>query len=192
MKKLLMFFLLTGVFTFFVHAQQWVSFSNQKPGAPEINLLTSNAQTVSFEITIPGIYTQDTVVNGIAFTRLILSGGSAGNPVGAPEIPALRYKIAVPVCAATEIETQVVSRQSMAPCWVYPVPEVVQDKNGILVEQFSFNPNAYTQPHIPELVAAVTSEGMLRTQRFVEVIVKPVEFCPVTNVSFSPCKNRLS
>jgi len=50
----------------------WMSFSKSEPAAPEVNVITSTAQSVSFEIVIPGIYTQDTIVNGVSFTRLIL------------------------------------------------------------------------------------------------------------------------
>ena len=77
MKKLL-FLLMAVVFTFSAYSQpQWVSFSGGKPGEPEVTLLNSDAQSVTFEISIPGIYTLDTTVKGMNFTRLILPGGSA-------------------------------------------------------------------------------------------------------------------
>jgi len=50
----------------------WMGFSQKEPAAPEVNVITSTSQSVSFEVTIPGIYTQDTIVNGVMFTRLIL------------------------------------------------------------------------------------------------------------------------
>ncbi|MCL2289979.1 MAG: T9SS type A sorting domain-containing protein [Bacteroidetes bacterium] len=99
MKKII-FFLLAVVFIFSANAQQWVNFSSSEPKVPKMNLLTSNAQTVSFEITIPGVYTKDTVVNGVTFTRLTLPGGSIANSAGSPEIPVFNYKVAVPVCTA--------------------------------------------------------------------------------------------
>ena len=179
MKKLLFFLLTAGVFTLSAHAQNWVGFSGSKPGAPQINLLNSNNQSVSFEITIPGIYTVDTVVKGVAFTRLMLPGGGAVNPAGSPEIPVLVYKVAVPECAGIDVTYQVYSRQNLPDCWVYPVPEFILDGNETLVEQFYFNPNAYAQPHVPEPVAGVSSTGALRAQRYVEVRIQPVEFCPV-------------
>jgi len=179
MKKLLFFLLTAAVFTLSAHAQNWVGFSGSKPGAPEINLLNSNNQSVSFEITIPGIYMVDTVVKGTAFTRLMLPGGGAVNPAGSPETPVLVYKVAVPECAGIDVTYQVYSRQNLPKCWVYPVPEFILDGNETLVEQFSFNPNAYAQPHVPEPVADISSTGALRAQRYVEVRVQPVEFCPV-------------
>ena len=50
----------------------WMGFSKSEPAAPEVNVLSSNAREVVFEITIPGIHTVDTIVNGTTFTRLIL------------------------------------------------------------------------------------------------------------------------
>jgi len=70
---------------FVSHAQQWVSFgSTSEPSIPEVSILTSTAQSVSFEVTIPGIYALDTIVNGTAFTRLFLPKGGAVNPSGSP------------------------------------------------------------------------------------------------------------
>jgi len=87
MKKSYLSLFLVVILTTTVHAQQWVNFSSSNPGTPELNLLNSNAQAVSFEIIIPSIYTLDTTVNSTAFTRLMLSGGGAVNPAGYPELP---------------------------------------------------------------------------------------------------------
>ncbi|MDR2928437.1 MAG: C25 family cysteine peptidase [Cytophagaceae bacterium] len=166
-------------------SQQWVGFSKSEPTVPELNILSSNTQTVSFEVTIPGIYTQDTTVNGTAFRRLVLPGGAAVNPAGSPELPALAYQIAIPECAGANVSYQVTSRQTMPSCWVYPVPEIVAEQNSegmsIPVEQFAFNSAAYAQLRSVNLepAAVVASDGSLRAQRFVEVRVQPVEFCPV-------------
>jgi len=149
------------------------------PKAPENNLL-ENARTVSFTITIPGIYTLDTVVNSIAFTRLMIPGGGAINPVGHPELPVLTYRVAIPDCDEVEVAYQIHSKQTMPSCWVYPVPEMVLDGNGNLVEQFAFNPSAYAQPCLSEPEAIISSSGSLRSQRYVEVTFSPIEFCPVS------------
>ena len=179
MKKLF-FILLTGFLTFFANAQQWVNFSSSESKAPELNLLTSNAHTVNFEITIPGLYTIDTVVNQVAFTRLILPNGGTVNSAGSPEIPVLKYQIAIPHCDGVEVAYNIGSRQSMISCWVYPVPEIVSDGNGNPVEQFAFDVVAYSQPRSSEPTAIISSSGALRAQRYVEVAFFPVEFCPVT------------
>jgi len=92
MKKFIFFFLVVA-FIFSANAQQWVQFSSSEPGAPEMNLQTSHAKEVTFTVTLPGIYTLDTVVNSTAFTRLMLPGGGAINPAGHPELPVLTYRV---------------------------------------------------------------------------------------------------
>ena len=183
MKKNLFFLLLAVAFIFSAHAQQWVNFSSSVPKAPEFNLL-DNARTVSFTVTIPGIYTLDTVVNSTAFTRLMLSGGGAINPAGYPELPVLTYRVAIPDCEATEIEYRIGSMQTMPSCWVYPMPEFIPEQNSggsiIPVEQFTFEPAAYAQPRIIEPAVIISSSGALRAQKYVEVTFFPIEFCPVT------------
>jgi tetratricopeptide (TPR) repeat protein len=180
MKKLLIIFLLAGACISSALSQQWVNFSSSQPKAPELNLITSNAQEVTFEITIPGIYAQDTVVGGTAFNRLNLPGGCAINPIGYPELSVLSYKVAIPSCEDVVVAFQINSTQTMPSCWVYPMPEMVLDGNGMLVEQFAFEPTAYAQLRTIEPAAIISSSGALREQRYVEVTFLPVEFCPVT------------
>jgi len=180
MKKILFIFLMAVVFAFSANAQQWVRFSSSESNTPEMNLQTSHANEVTFTVAIPGIYTIDTVVKGIAFTRLVLPGGGAINPAGHPELPVLTYRIAIPDCDAVDVGYQIHSKQTMPSCWVYPVPEMVPDKNGILTEQFAFEPATYAQTLSPEPAATITSSGALRAQKYVEVTFSPIVFCPVT------------
>jgi len=180
MKKITFFIIVLVVNSTALLSQNWVNFSSSVPSTPEVNLLISNTNTVTFEITIPGIYTQDTVVNGMAFTRLILPSGEAVNPTGSPEIPVLKYQVAIPNCDGVEVEYQIDSKQNMNSCWVYPVPEIILNGDSMLVEQFAFNPTAYTLPRSNDPTATISSSGSLRSQKYVEVIINPVEFCPVT------------
>jgi len=176
-------FLAGMFFTFSAHAQQWVNFSSSTPAVPEVNLITSNEQEVTFEVIIPGIYYTDTIVNNQFFRRLTLLGGGTVNPPGFPEIPVLHYKIAIPECSGMDIAPQVVSRQNLSTCLIYPVPETVYDENtGMYSERFAFNDSIYAQPRFlnPELVAVESSTGAIRAQRYVEIKVQPIEFCPVT------------
>jgi len=184
MKKLYLFLILTVVFILSVHAQRWTIFSNSEPGAaPEVLVTTSSTQSVTFEVTIPGIYTQDTVVKGMAFTRLRLPGGRVVNPAGSPEIPMLTYSVAIPECSDVTVTYQIVSKQNLSSGWVYPVPEIVfvphPDGYNEQVEEFSFNAGAYTQPKGTESPASISSTGYFRDQQYAEIIINPVEFCPI-------------
>jgi len=184
MKRLLFFIIAIAGYSPVLWSQTWINFSSSIPGAPEMNVLTSNSQAVTFEVTIPGIYTMDTIVGGAAFTRLALPNGGAVNSAGHPEIPVLTYRVAIPTCSAVEIEYRVISQQTMPPCLVYPVPRMAieqdTDGNEVLVEQFAFDSVAYAQPLMNGQAAIVSSSGKLRSQDYVEVMVQPVEFCPVT------------
>ena len=73
MVRKITFLMLACLISMSIKAQQWVSFSSTAgQSAPAVNVLSSTAQSVSFEVIIPGIYTLDTIVNGVSFTRLIL------------------------------------------------------------------------------------------------------------------------
>lgn len=71
----------------------------------------------------------------------------------------------------------------MNPCWVYPVPQIIPDeKSGDFTEFFVFDTLAYSQPRNINLeLATVLSTGALRAQRYVEIMMSPVEFCPITS-----------
>jgi len=73
MVRKITFLMLACLISMSIKAQQWVSFSSTAgQSAPAVNVLSSTSRSVSSEIVIPGIHTMDTVVNGVAFTRLIL------------------------------------------------------------------------------------------------------------------------
>jgi len=185
MKKVFTILFFVTAFIFNSNAQQWVSFSRNEPSVPNLNLLTSNTQTVSFDLTIPGIYKLDTLANSSAFTRLILPGSVTINSAGAPEIPVLLYNIAIPECSGVNITYNIISQQNMPSCLLYPVPQMVVEVNpdGFeeAVEQFTFDPTAYALPRSGnEPVAAIYSSGTFRAQRYVEVMICPVVYCPVT------------
>jgi len=184
MKKNFFIFVFAVALVSYSNAQQWVGFTKVEPSAPELNLITNSNQGVSFDVKIPGVYVADTVVNGTAFTRLFLPGGRAINPAGAPEIPVLKYRVAIPECKGIDVAYTIVSQRKLSSCWVYPTPELVsqtnQDGMEILVQQFNFNPDAYTQPRIVEPTAVESENGAFRAQKYVEITVKPFEFCPVS------------
>jgi len=146
-----------------IKAQRWVSFSSTAgQGAPVVNVLSSTAQSVSFEVTLSGIYKMDTIVNGVAFTRLMLPDGFAVNPSGSPEVPVLSYKVAIPDNDGVAVSYSVTSKQKMPSCWVYPTPQYVLGTNDEVVEQFMFDSTAYTQLYAPEPVVMITSNGKFR------------------------------
>ena len=184
MKKIVLFFLLASLFTSAVYAQQWVGFTKSEPAAPELNLLSSNPKTVSFEVTIPGIYSMDTVVNGTTFTRLYLSGGNPVNVLGYPELPTLQYNIAIPACSRVEISYSVKSQRAMNPCLIFPVPNAVPETNseGVVkyTQVFAFDSTAYAQSRLINPVVWESSTGALRAQHYVEVTLQPFEYFPIS------------
>ncbi|MCL2434981.1 MAG: T9SS type A sorting domain-containing protein [Lentimicrobiaceae bacterium] len=83
MKKFLILLFLAIVFAFSAHARQWVSFSKSDPSTPELNLLISNSQTVSFEVTIPEFQIiGDTIINTNAGRDISQPPGPVMAPYG--------------------------------------------------------------------------------------------------------------
>ena len=182
--KTIVTFVFALILTISVSAQSWVGFSRSEPAHSEINVLTSNNQEVIVEVSVAGIYTLDTLINGTAYRRLILPGGGLPKTaqIGHPELQNLFYKFAAPICDDTDVSVNVVSRQTLPNCLVYPVPEINYIDNGQGViemeEVFHFDVNAYNTPRGNEPLAFVYSDGQIRDQRYKEVSFNPFEYDP--------------
>ena len=84
-KKFLFFILFAALMKVSNAQQQWVGFTSSEPETPLIKVLSSNAQTVSFEVTVRGIHRIDTTVSGVKYSRFVVpSGVNCTNQAGSP------------------------------------------------------------------------------------------------------------
>ena len=164
---------------------QWIPFTKTQPTAPTVNVTTSTNQTVSFEVEIGGMYKTDIQEGGITYNRLAIAGAASENEPGTPEIPVFKYMVAVPECSSISLTYNVVSQKNFTNYTVYPVPAhvPVEDPDGAvsLEEQFALNPESYS---VNQFYAAtpseVSSDGYFRAQKYIEVMVNPISYNPVT------------
>jgi hypothetical protein len=142
MKRFL-FFITIAMFCSTTMAQNWVGLTRNEPAQPEVTLTTSNNQQVSFTVELCGFYATPETENGVNYQRLSIPGHGVSGTVGAPEIPVITQRIAIPACSAVNYSVQVTASQTLQSYHVYPVPEWETDSLGKLVEVFTLNALTY-------------------------------------------------
>ena len=186
MRKIICIISIAALATIAGAQSNWVGFTSSNPDETVVDLLVSTPEKVSFEVSIPGIFRVDTVVNGVLYSRLMLPGGETLNSTeyGSPEFSGLSYLIAVCESDDFEIEYDITSVQTLNPGTLYPVPKIVLEQNQdgyeTLVEQFYLNLDEYSFPKNEQPVAYIGDQGSLREQKFVSILVNPLNFNPLT------------
>jgi hypothetical protein len=141
----------------------------------------SSLSGVSFDVKIPGMSVREVKHDGVAYQRLTIPEYLWSSQVGAPEVPVIRFLVAIPECEDIILETTVTDSTSRENFKVYPVPELVDDESsdGFLKELFTINTEAYaTNAYFPGKKAEVLKTGHIRNQRIAQVAVYPVQFHP--------------
>lgn len=164
---------------------QWIPFTKNQPSDPTVNVTVNTNQTVSFEVEIGGMYRSDITEGGTTYSRLVIADAASENASGAPEVPVLKYMVAVPECSNVTLTYNVLSQNNLKGYTVYPVPTYVpvENPNGAVYvdEQFTLNPEAYSiNQFYGATPSEVSSEGHFRAQRYIEVRVNPLAYNPVT------------
>jgi len=162
-------------------AQTWIGLTDTVPAQPQITLTASNSQQVSFTVELPGFYATTTTEKGVAYQRLSIPGHGTAGEVGAPEMPVITQRIAIPKCSGINYSVQITTSQTLQDYRVYPVPDWQIDGKGKPEQVFTLNPVAYqTNAFTPVESYAVLENGALRNQHFVQLELHPLLFNPVT------------
>ena len=163
------------------HAQQWVGLTHNSPAEPNITVIRSTNQQVSFTVSVLGFYAETKTEGGVAYQRLSIPACGVTGTTGEPEIPVIGTSIAVPVCSSISYSITVLASQTLQNYRVYPVPERQLDHAGMLQEVFALNPSAYLQNSFtPNARYGVAETGAFREQHYVTLAMNPIRFNPVS------------
>jgi len=181
MKKIFIILFCAVAFVAMAQAQQWVGLTKNVPTEPEITVIRSNNQQVSFTVGVSGFYADPKTEGGIAYQRLAIPNCGVAGTTGEPEIPVIGKSIAVPVCSSISYSVTVTASQTLQGYRVYPVPTLQPDSAGMLQEVFTLNPSAYLQNSFtPNARYVIAETGALREQHYVTLEINPIRFNPAT------------
>ncbi|MCB0030462.1 MAG: hypothetical protein KDE28_21270, partial [Anaerolineales bacterium] len=158
------------------------------PAGAAPTLLTSSADGVRFSLTpgLPAI--QPAASAGAGYQTISLEGFLAQEIAGQPALPQLGVSIAlppgaVPVARLVESEQTTLAVTRLAPAVERTLVSYDADDPASVpefAERYSEDAGFYqTNAYFPASVVTLGQEGTLRDQRFVAVLIRPVQYNPV-------------
>ncbi|MDZ7743675.1 MAG: C25 family cysteine peptidase [Bacteroidota bacterium] len=164
----------------------WVQFTDPSPQEPEVQLISSSNTLVEFDIEIFGMYSENINEQGTTYQRINIPSCGKTFATGEPELPTIRKMIAIPECSDYNITVNVLQQDvlTLNNYYVYPVPDQVPTTTpeGIeyLEEQFTIDNTLYqTDQDYTSANYEVKSVGYFRDQKYLEIIIYPIQFNPV-------------
>ncbi len=159
---------------------EWIGFGSRAEGTPpEVSINRSDNQRVEFSVTLPGMYAEAKSEASESYKRLSLPQCNTAGEVGAPEIPVITKMVAIPECDEVRYTITASGRQTFPNYNVYPVPA----QEGCLDETFVKNAAAYAQnTAMPAGDYATLETGYLRSQRYLQLELHPVQYNPATGM----------
>ncbi|MBI9037280.1 MAG: T9SS type A sorting domain-containing protein [Bacteroidales bacterium] len=185
MKKFFLSLILLCLFASLVQAQDWVRFTQANPEAPIITLIQSDNQQVEFTIEVCGMFKTDINEEGESFQRIEIPGAGKTDETGEPELPYIRQLIAIPECDNVVLSVNITGQTDFNNFNIYPAPDYEEiqnpDSSFYLQEVFYKNDTVYEQNiYLPGINAEIISMGYLRSQKYAEIYIYPIQFNPVT------------
>ncbi|MBI9039419.1 MAG: hypothetical protein JEY97_14900 [Bacteroidales bacterium] len=162
-------------------AQEWVEFTASETTEPVYTILSSNKDSVEFNLKIPGLYSTEID----SFQRIEIKGHSVMDSIGFPELPVLSYLVAIPECDSIGISIILSDSIKLNDFNIYPAPEYVIDTTDegyeYYKEEFTYDTAAYlNNEFIIDTLEQLTDKGAIRAQNVIRVLINPIQFNPVT------------
>ena len=160
-------------------------------GSEEVHLLQSDAEGIALELQVPAYTVRIVEVDGHSYQRLSIEGYGLSSVPGEPELPQRGLLLSIPPHAEANLKVLDVESTSTGGFNIYPVPERSIEPldpgraplNEVPDFQVKFvkNQSIYTtNAFFPSAVAEIGDSGYLRDQRYVQVLIHPVQHNPVT------------
>jgi len=162
-------------------AGEWISThgstSAQKPTA-EVLSSTPNETVVKF--TIDGFWSQEIVVEGVAYQSLRFPGYATTLDVGKAQLPVISELIGVPGDASVKVSVVDYTEVTLTGYRVYPFQTMLKETEiptGFDIDQAFYQRNAF----YPEKLAGAEAPGIWRDLRVVSLKVNPIRYNPATS-----------
>ncbi len=152
---------------------RWVAFDEAKAqgSAMEIKVLRADVSQITLHVSVPGMWVQDTIVEGVTFQRIHVPGmpGRLAQ-VGSPELPKKSRFFALPPSAGAALKVSNVKHRVLTDYLVFPE----QGNDG---ERFCINPQAYTNDsYFPRCTDSVGEPAVMRNVRMGKAFFCPFQY----------------
>ena len=181
-KRIKLALMVLPVFSVLIYSQGiWVPFTANVPGTPPIIevLSSNNAQTV-IHVTIPGMWVEDTLIDGVTYQIVRLPDHSTLGNVGAPQLPAIRKLVAIPPTSNVSISIAAGTPLFLSGYTIYPFQAPVpigQPHGPFFIDSLIYSTNVF----YPQNPIEMSDPAILRDIRVVNAMCCPIVLNPVTH-----------
>ena len=181
MRKLTL--LLTLVLAFCsVYAQKsWVSFTSEQPEQTTISILQSDRAGLTFEVTVPGMFSEQFVEGENTFQRISFINGVTTKNVGRPELPMFSELIGIPDNLAISYNVTNVETTKLSGYSVYPFQTPTTDNPGGHDHEFVIDEAFYSKSgNYPSENVVVDQPNIWRDVKVSGIHVTPFIYNPAS------------
>jgi hypothetical protein len=164
----------------------WIPLSPAADRLPRASLLESDFSRISFDLEIPGMWSQTLTTSAGDFSLLSITDAGAGTAVGEPNLPVISKTVQIPFGAEVSVSLesyQVVEKnltelglaQRIAPVQP-PRPKIAGagQQAQFVIQEAAYQKDAF----LPEERVKLGEVGVIRGHRFATVLLYPVSYNP--------------
>lgn len=144
----------------------------------------ADEEGVAFDYVLPEVEEMSTMIEGQEYHLLRLAGFGFTNQVGAPQLPQLRLLVGLPLKGDVEVAILGAEFEERSGYRVAPVPTLfryTEDGTALSRKEYITDPEIYAADSFyPQRVVEVEKPSFLRNQRVAGVVLRPVQFNPVS------------
>ncbi len=152
----------------------WISIDGSDPQFPTVQIEDQDMNGLTLKISVPGMYSEEVVHDGITYQRLTFEAWQTLHEVGMPELPIISEIIALPDDKLVKVKVLETKSVILSDMMVYPAQTPSKDILNGQYTGFDINEGFYTQDiTFPETMANTNNPGIWR-----DVKVAGLNICP--------------
>lgn len=178
--SLLVVFMTTRLFS----QQTWIPFQKQEKTPPEVSVIQSDNNAVSFSVRINGMLSNDKKIGAKNYQRLSIPNSEVMTSAGDPALPVITKLIAVPDCDDVTITVTPSNEIQFSNYFVIPAPKYERqdfpDGSHSLMPIYEEDAAVFASDvEFPGKYGEIIESGYVRAQKIVRVALYPIQFNPV-------------
>ncbi len=153
-----------------------VAGANEAAERPRIDVLSSSADGLTLEFTLPAITVDPVTVDGLTFQKVAIPGGASIGEIGQPEIPIFSRLVMIPAASGVRIATTITEEDELAGYRLSPMQSDTETHPA-----FAFDAASYARDTFGNTPTAVVGRpAVLRDLRVVPLRFAPLRYNPAT------------
>ena len=158
-------------------AARWIPLDGSAPMPPTLRVTEQDASRTVLEVTLHGYWLEEIKEVGETFQVISLGDGATTMDVGAPMLPRLVERIAIP--ARSDLRVRVSDAEPVKLTGLHLYPFQTPTTDDAAAPEFVINRTAYTRnAFYPEVIAIVSPPQIWRDIRLTELQLTPVQYNP--------------